>query len=87
MTRRGLEKRLQLLGIPRLRLRLRDRSQLGCMSHQSNVPTDEAASHRLVEGPSDDEMHLENGLWCQRLHRNPVRPKGSKNLSSALTRA
>jgi hypothetical protein len=65
MTGRSLDKRLQLLGIPRLRLYLGYRSQLGSVSYQRHVPADQTSFHRIVEGASDDEMHLQHGLRRQ----------------------
>ena len=54
--------------------------------HELNAAVSGRGDPMRASGP----LHRVVGRLLQRLrelHRNPVRPKGSKNLSSALTRA
>ncbi len=65
MTGGLTEKRLQLLGGPGLWFHLWDRIQLGGGGDQGDVPVDESSGHGVVEGASDDQMHLQDGLRCK----------------------
>jgi hypothetical protein len=66
VTRRGPQERLQLRGGPRLGLGLLDGPEHGRPGDEGDVAGQQAASHRFVEGASDDEVHLVHGLWRQR---------------------